>query len=520
MKATAVAAGLSLITGLGPAGYAFADPPTATPIKHLVVIFQENVSFDHYFATYPVAENPPEEPFFSAQEGTPSVNGLSGSLLSNNPNNTNPANSGIPMGANPFRLDRTQAATCDQGHNYTPEQMAFDLGLMDNFPLGTGVTGCEVFDFSWGHGKGVVMGYYDGNTVTALWNYAQSFAMNDNSYSTMFGPSTPGALNLVAGNTFPATPSMASGKVVGGSPGSLIGDLDPKGDVCSSGITVALGGTNIGDLLNAKGISWGWFEGGFDRTITNSDGTTDCSRDHPAATGGTITDYIPHHEPFQYYASTSNPTHARPLSVADIGKPNDATAHDQYDIHDFFDALSNGIMPAVSFLKAPAFEDGHAGYSTPLLEQQFVAETINTIEKSKFWSSTAIIIAYDDSDGWYDHQMSPIVNPSASSADAVSGSSKCGNGTPTDSIQGRCGYGPRMPLLVVSPFAKQNFVDHTLTDQSSILRFIEDNWGTVQIGGGSFDAIAGSLTNMFDFTENNGAGSRLLFLDPATGEQI
>jgi phospholipase C len=205
--------------------------------------------------------------------------------------------------------------------------------------------------------------------------------------------------------------------------------------------------------------------------------------------------------------------------VADIGKPNDATAHNQYDIHDFFDALAIGNMPAVSFLKAPGFEDGHAGYSTPLLEQQFLAETINTIEKSKFWSSTAIIIAYDDSDGWYDHQMSPIINPSASSADAVSGSSKCGNGTPIDSIQGRCGYGPRMPLLVVSPFAKLNFIDHTLTDQSSILKFIEDNWGTGQIGGGSFDAIAGTLANMFDFSLG-GAGSRRLFLDPATGEQM
>jgi phospholipase C len=85
-------------------------------------------------------------------------------------------------------------------------------------------------------------------------------------------------------------------------------------------------------------------------------------------------------------------------------------------------------------------------------------------------------------------------------------------------IQGRCGYGPRIPLLVISPFTKENFVNHTLTDQSSILRFIEDNWGTGPIGNGSFDAVAGSLNNMFDCS-NHAFGGRSLFLNPVTGAQ-
>src|SRR5205807_4108141 len=108
--------------------------------------------------------------------------------------------------------------------------------------------------FAYGKDKGLVMGYFDGNTVTALWNYAQNFAMSDNSYGTTFGPSTPGLLNLVAGNTYPATPSAASTKVVpnNSGPGALVGDLDPTGDVCSSGITVRLGGDNIDDLLTTK----------------------------------------------------------------------------------------------------------------------------------------------------------------------------------------------------------------------------------------------------------------------------
>src|SRR5262249_12271817 len=159
----------------------------------------------------------------------------------------------------------------------------------------------------------------------------------------------------------------------------------------------------------------------------------------------------------------------------------------------------------VSFLKAIAAEDGHAGYSDPLLEQAFLVRTVNAIMRSPFWKSTAVVILYDDSDGWYDHQMSPIINssavvntPSPANGDPLNGPGICGNGAPLAGIQGRCAYGPRQPLLVISLFAKRNVVDHALTDQSSVLRFIEDNWGTARIGGGSFDELAGSLSNMFD----------------------
>src|SRR6202041_3356628 len=109
---------------------------TATPIKHLVVIFEENVSFDHYFGTYPTATNPSGEPRFVAAPGTPTVNGLTGVLLTNNPNATNPVNGAGK--SNPFRLDRSEAATADQDHDYTPEQLAFDHGLMDAFPASVG----------------------------------------------------------------------------------------------------------------------------------------------------------------------------------------------------------------------------------------------------------------------------------------------------------------------------------------------------------------------------------------------
>lgn len=535
--AAAAATALSVACGPGiaPAFAGSGGPPTATPIQHVVVIFQENVSFDHYFATYPVAANTDGSKFTPAA-GTPSVNGLgtlvggepSGVLLTSNPNAGNSANA--PFAINPFRLSHEQASTCDQDHNYGHEQEAFDQGLMDLFPATVGVGTCS---FDYGKSKGLVMGYFDGNTVTALWNYAQNFALNDNAFGTTFGPSTPGLLNLVAGNTFPATASAATSKIVSNTDGgTLVGDLDPTGDACSGGTTVQMGGKNIGDLLNDKGISWGSFMGGFDLTITNPNGSSGCARTSPAtrAGGPTVVDYIPHHAFFQYWPSTANLSHSRPsVPSSQYGTSADTGANHEYDIHDFFDALNAGNLPAVSFLKAPADMDGHAGYSDPLLEQQFLVNTINALEKSPFWKSTAIFINWDDSDGWYDHQMSPIINSSAettastSTSDELNGSGKCGNGTTplkdssNNPIEGRCGYGPRIPILAISPFAKVNFVDHTLTDQSSILRFIEDNWGTGRIGNGSFDALAGSLNNMFDFS-NQSSGERRLFLNPTTGE--
>jgi phospholipase C len=523
-----------LVVGTFP-NSAFAAGPsgsgeTATPIKHLVVIFGENISFDHYFGTYPSAMNPTGQPVFTAAPGTPSVNGLLGSLLTHNPNASNPVNG---TGAtNPFRLDRSQASTADQDHDYTPEQQAFDHGLMDSFPFSVGTagpppTGKPIFATT-----GLTMGYYDGNTVTALWNYAQRYALNDNSYGTTFGPSSPGAINLVSGQTNGVIDDVnPGGSTIGDGNGglTLISDADPLGDVCSTttGELVHFGGLNVGDLLNAKGISWGFFEGGFNLNTKNSNGTTGCKR----STTSTVTntnkaDYIPHHQPFQYYSSTANPTHARPSSTASIGWSGDPANH-QYDLQDFTNAVTAGNFPAVSFLKASGFQDAHAGYSDPLDEQHFVVNTINFLEQQPDWASTAVVIAYDDSDGWYDHQLGQIVNQSSTAADVLSGPNACGNGETalpginpgTTHAQGRCGYGPRLPLLVISPWSRRNFVDHTLTDQSSVLRFIEDNWlGSERIGQGSFDSIANPINNMFDFTTMENSGTYIL--DQFTGTVV
>jgi phospholipase C len=497
---TALSLGLLFLAPSLAAPESGGTPPTfntTTPIKHLVVIFQENISFDHYFGTYPYATNPSGEPKFNASSDTPSVNGLTQALLTHNPN-----------AANPTRLDRSQALTCDQDHGYTAEQKAFDHGLMDKFVQNTSGSSCT--------DKSIVMDYFDGNTVTALWNYAQHFSMSDNSYGTTLGPSTPGALNLASGQTHGATPASVPGSIDNG---TIFNDLDPLYDDCSGtpstqSPNVAMSGTNIGDLLNAKGITWGWFEGGFAPTATKN-GKAVCGSSHKNIGGAAVTDYIPHHEPFQYYKSTSNPNHLPPTSTSKIGYTDQA--NHQYDLQYFWTAAKAGNMPAVSFLKAPAYQDGHAGYSDPLDEQHFLVNTINQIESLPTWSSTAIVISYDDSDGWYDHVMGPIVNQSNDpNADALTDPGMCGTAA-SGAYQDRCGYGPRLPLLVISPYARQNFVDSSVTDQSSILRFIEDNWSTGRIGNQSFDSLAGSLNNMFDFS---GSHASKLFLDPVTGEPV
>ena len=265
---------------------------TATPIKHLVVIFQENVSFDHYFATYPKAANPPGEPVFAAAPDTPSVNNLAtANLLTTNPNFTNTENGSDA--AEPFRLDRTQANTADQNHAYTAEQQAYDGGKADLFPKYTGKgTPGGVGAFGT---RGQVMGYFDGNTVTAMWQYAQHFAMSDNAYTDTYGPSTPALLEVVAGQTNgvkivattkkPSTLTAVSYYVKDGQGGfTMINDVDPGFDVCSTPKDqVMMTGRNIGDLLNDAGLSWGGFMGGFSLDAKNANGTTGCKRNDPLA---------------------------------------------------------------------------------------------------------------------------------------------------------------------------------------------------------------------------------------------
>ncbi|WP_171162382.1 phospholipase C [Streptomyces sp. I05A-00742] len=533
-RARTTVAALAAVAALGATAPAKAPgagpgtPATATPVEHLVVVFGENVSFDHYFATYPRAANTDGTRFVPAR-GTPrDIDNLrTAGLLTRNPNRYPPR-----------RLGPAQALTCDQNHSYGPEQYAADGGRADRYVEHTDSGRCSGRLYG---EPGLVMDHYDGNTVTALWNYAQHYALNDRSFGTTYGPSTPGAVNLVSGQTHgvvstdPASGSERPRQTRTPDPrvvtapdahgvGTLLTDPHPAHDDCSGAdrtsrsSLAALRGRNIGDLLNARKVSWGWFQGGF-RPSTPWNGRPGhharCSgTTHTNSGGAEVIDYIPHHEPFQYYRSTANPHHLPPASLAEIGHA--GQANHQYDLADFDAVLRTGRLPAVSFLKAPAHQDGHAGYSGPLDEQRFLVTWINRIQSAPQWKHTAVVLAYDDSDGWYDHAWARPLNGSGLRDKGRGGlpldAPACRSGpAPAGRHQGRCGPGPRLPLLVISPYSKVNAVDHTPTEQTSVLRFIEDNWHTGRIGGTSFDARAGSLLNLFDFRHPNG---RRVLLNP------
>jgi phospholipase C len=505
------------------------DPATATPVKHLVVIYMENASFDLMFGTYPDAINPEGEPEFEPRPGTPSVNNLTGILLTDNPNETNP-----------FRIGRLESFVCDQDHDYAREQQARNGGLMNKFVKFDAEPPTDPRQFCSRNAAGhwdTVMGYFDGNTVTAVWNYAQNYAMSDNFFATTSGMSTRGHLNLTAADTFGVicaqdqnvigpeiphcggtadstdVPAPTNGKMA-----TFNIDVDPFWDICSDasmGGTAALGDRpTIGNLLNDAGITWGWFQGGF-----ALDPGDKCTSSHPlvsydiasgvdpAQDPVRIIDYVPHHNPFQYFRSTANPSHLPPSSVDMIGQTDQA--NHLYDIPDLWKTADAGHLPSVIFIKPPGYQNGHPGYSDPLDAQTFIVETVNRLMQLPEWSDMAIFIAWDDSDGWYDHVMPPIINQSATNFDYLCGDESDGPG-------GRCGYGPRLPFIVVSPYAKENYVSNSLADQTSITRFIEDNWlKGRRLTKISFDNRANSLLDLFDFSKRR---DDKLILDPATGQ--
>jgi phospholipase C len=527
----------------------------ATPIKHLVVLYLENSSFDRYFGIYPEALNPKGSPRFHARPDTPSVNGLSETLLEHNPNLSNPIINGEPAGSNPFRISRLDSYTCDMSHDYTPELEARNQGLMNQYvAFGDKKEGTEL-QFCHENAAGQLdtdLGYFDGNTVTALWNYAQYFAMADNFFATTSGESTRGHLNLIAGDVRGALCAMSDRVYINGDAtnfpdcgaepadstsidepmdpagitATILSDADPFWDVCSDPKSLAaMSGRNIGDLLNKAEVPWGWFQGGF---TLNANG--ECTSSHfkeaycnaidPSLkeTCGqqTLLDYVAHHNMFQAYQSTANPMHLPPTSVWTVGLQDQA--NHIYDLSWFFEAAHAGRLPAVSFLKPANYQNGHPGQSEPLDEQVFIVDVLNQLQRLKEWRHTAVIVAWDDSDGWYDHAMPPIVNRSATSLDVgtgpLAGEKLCGQMTDGDGA--RCAYGPRLPFLVISPWTKENYVSGTLMDQTSILSFIEYNWlNNERISETSFDNIAGSIEDLFDFEKFRGGR---LFLNPETGE--
>ena len=199
----------------------------------------------------------------------------------------------------------------------------------------------------------------------------------------------------------------------------------------------------IGDRLSDQNVSWAWYSGGWNTAVLGHAGPL----------------FQFHHQPFAYYANFADGTPGR----ADHLK----------DEQDFYTDVVGGKLPAVTFIKPLGPDNEHPGYATLLTGQQHVADLVSTIQNSKYWSDTAIIITYDEHGGRWDHVAPPVID--------------------------KWGPGLRVPTIVISPFAKKGFVDHTQYDTTSILKLIEARWNLQPLG--TRDAATGDLSTAFDFSQ-------------------
>lgn len=593
-----------------------------TPIEHVIVFFCENNSFDRFFGTYPFSEG------FKAKKDTPKADNLlsidpftGGTYLTTNRNVDFTGNR-----VNPVELLRNQIYEIGADHSYRTMINNINIGLNDRYILNNpfaqppfdnvtyethGVNSpgsvTHTFNANFGNTTGLVLNYYDGNTMRAYWNYAQHYAISDKHFATSYGPSFTGAMNLTSGNTdsiFANFPDEFNPLTFFGtlsSSGPLLASylntnfdntfpLFPLADItwrtyffdqilnspdavafyASLGFTtpdeikasitrafdIISTSKSIGDLAKSKNLSYGWFWGGFDLTVNPNPapkqlyaypfGTPPPGSEQPLQSYtqstlpiivdrtpdaiGTVIGYVQDMDNFlepQLYPAFRNLDHIRPVSVAEIG--NDGPANHLYDYNDFLVALENGNLPNISFIKFRQFQDGHPFYSNPAAQQEAAVRIINALMGSNYWKKTAIFIEQDESDGGYDHVVPPLIRSSnvltldtldrgTILADPADGLTVRGANAGVPQIPLRPGYGPRLPFIAVSPWTKVNFIDHTVTDITSILRFIEDNWDLGIIGNGSYDEWAGSLDNLFDFKKKK--LNPKVFLDPITGEII
>ncbi len=426
-----------------------AEVKTASPIKHTVVIFQENRTFDNYFGTYPYASG------FKPLNGTPqnvrNFKYVAGNVTRDvNGNVYNPDANGNPI--YPWH-DAGSAAIqeTDVNHGYSAMISMVDGGKMDKFYQVNHASGSATDTKD----KGLLsMSYFDYNDIPAYWQYAQHYALADNYFQPVSGPSTPGALYLVA-----AQSGNGNQPASNTNPNSQItGDPSPKngpfgGDSSTNTLKYNLTYKNIGDELSDTHQSWTWYAGGWDAAKADP-------------TSADAKKYSPHHNPFQYFQNYEDGKYGSNLK----------------DYNNFAQDIQNGTLPEVSFVKGGYGDDEHPGtgnQSTPSAED-FTVKTINQIMKSPYWKDTAIIVTYDEGGGFFDHVAPPTV---ASNADGLQGD------------------GPRVPALVISPYAKENYVSHVQYDHASILKFLEWNYHLPALN--SKDASANNLLDMFDFNHPN-----------------
>ncbi|HLQ14242.1 MAG TPA: acid phosphatase [Candidatus Eisenbacteria bacterium] len=420
-------------------------------IHHLVVIYDENRSFDNLYGFFDDANgiDPQDESL------TPQVD------LDGNPYTCLPQASPQLTSAcllnQPFDITKYIPAnkpTIDLVHHFYQEQVQIDGGKMDKF--------VAVSD-----AKALAMGYYPTEPLPVA-KEAAKYVLQDNFFHAAFGGSylnhqwlicacTPAYANAVhdGGPNDLHTVLGANGLPVSGKDKQLT--TQATGDYAINTIfppyapTVgtkipAFHNTNIGDRMTAGGVSWNWYSGGW----------------NDAVAGKNPNKFQYHHQPFNYYANYAP------------GTPGRAHLKDETD---FFAAARAGTLPAVSFVKPVGVNNEHPGYTDLLTGQQHTVDLIDAVRKGPNWKDTAIVITYDENGGFWDH-VAPPTNPMHSD---------------------KWGPGTRVPSIIISPLAKRHFVDHTVYDTTSILTTIEHRWNLAPLG--TRDANANDFRRAFKLGE-------------------
>jgi acid phosphatase len=407
-------------------------------INHLIVIFQENWSFDGLYGKFPGANG------LSMAGSTVLQVDKTGKPYETLPLRDRRFPADLPVA--PFDLAQfipPDQKTADLIHRFYQEQYQIDDGKMDKF-------------IAWSDAGGLVMSYYDA-TGLPEGKLAQQYTLCDNFFHAAFGGSFLNHQWLIAASTpvFPNAPASLVAKLDANGIMTRDGDVTPDGYVVNTAYSVntphpastsksqlvpAQTAPTIGDRLSEKGLSWAWYAGGWNKAVAG----------HPES------GFNFHHQPFVYYANYGDGTPGRAAHLKDE--------------EDFLAALSGNALPAVSFIKPLGPNNEHPGVADLLRGQQHVADLVSAVQNSPYWADTAIIVTYDENGGRWDHVPPPIGD--------------------------RWGPGTRVPAIIISPFAKKGYVDHTQYDTTSILKFIETRWELPPLG--SRDAAANNLVNSFD----------------------
>lgn len=445
-------------------------------INHVIIIFMENWTFDGLYGSFPGANGvrSAEARVIQAdKDGNPfaTLPPVINSWENNQPDTRFPSD--LPNA--PFVIDEYVPNTDivpSPLHRFYQYQLQLNGGKMDRF-------------VAWSDDGAMTMGVYD-TTRLPLYPYARQFTLADNYFSAAFGGSMLNHFWLICACTpvwhdapakFIADPKYdAQGKLIdpgevasnGGGNGNvtpdgyLVNDVDPHynphhANVPLEELAPPQDAPTIGDRLSEKGIDWAWYGEGYADALAGKPDKL----------------FIFEHQPFVYFTQFGDGTAAKQEHLRDASE--------------FMTALQNGTLPAVSYLKPIGTYDQHAGYSAPAPSEQHAIEWIQAVMNSPYWKDSAIFLTYDDFGGTFDHVPPPVVD--------------------------RWGPGGRVPLLVLSPFAKKGFVDHTRYDHTSTLKFIETRWQLAPLT--ERDAAANDLTSAFDF--NRAAGTRTL---PSTGGEL